>query len=250
MNPSTLTLPTLSLCGLALLAACVTAPADAAAKAAEPVAKVAPEGAPPVRKLPHKEGERVPVTIYEFRSGIYELPARGSTDMFITALIQNGTFRVVERNQLNQSVIAEKQLNSQGLSTGTSGAQKLRGAEYIFEGAITEANSSETQRSGSVGVAGMTVSGGKNRDVIAVDVRIVDAATGDVLDAVTVRKAIKSDSKGVSGVGNLLGTFLSKRGVDTTYTPDVNIQQQRKESLDEALRTAIAEAITQLAARF
>jgi len=122
----------------------------------------------------------------------------------------------------------EKQLNSQGLSSGQSGRKKLRGAQYIFEGAITEANSGEKQNSSAVGIAGMSVTGGSNADAISVDVRIVDAENGDVLDSVTVRKTIKSASKGVSGIGNLIGTVLSRRHVDTTYAPDVNVQQQRK----------------------
>ncbi len=241
----TLTSTAASLCMLALLCGW----SDLPAREAPTVDQAAPD-TPPVKKLPHKAGEPVAVTIYEFRSSINELPARGSTDMFITALSQNAAFHVVERSQLNQSVMAEKQLNAQGLSTGNGGKKKLRGAQYIFEGTISEANSSELQRSSSVGVAGMSVSGGSNRDVIAVDVRIVDASTGDVLDSITVRKSIKSDSKGVSGIGNLLSTVLSRHHADTTYTPDVNVQQQHKESLDQALRAVIAEAVSQLSARF
>ncbi len=249
MNRSAPILKFISLCLVVHVCASADLPAREKPKVDQPEA-AATAAAEPAKKLPHKAGEPVAVTIYEFRSSINELPARGSTDMFITALSQNPAFRVVERSQLNQSVMAEKQLNSQGLSTGSTGRKKLRGAQYIFEGTISEANSSETQRSSTVGVAGMSVSGGSNRDVIAVDVRIVDAANGDVLDSVTVRKAIKSASKGVSGIGSLIGTVLSRRHVDTTYTPDVNVQQQRKESLDEALRSVITDAVTQLATRF
>src|SRR5262249_17226096 len=122
--------------------------------------------------------------------------------------------------------------------------------EYLFEGTISEANASETQRSGQVSVAGMAVGGGKNRDVIAIDVRIVEASTGDILDSVTVRQAIKSDSANVSGIGNLLSTVMAQKGVSSPYTPDVNLAQQRKQSLDGALRSVINEAVAQLATRF
>jgi len=40
-----------------------------------------------------------------FRSSVGEITARGSTDMFTTALIQSGQFRVVERSRLNDGVI-------------------------------------------------------------------------------------------------------------------------------------------------
>ncbi len=203
-----------------------------------------------LKSLPRKAGERIAVSIYEFRSSVGEIPARGSTDMFKTALVQSGQFRVVERSRLNEGVIREKQLNAAGLSTGKAGAEQLTGARYIFEGSITEANASQTQRSAGVAVAGMELSGSSNKDVIGIDVRIVDVASGDVVDVVTVRKSVASDSVGVSGIGNVIGTVLARKGKNTAYVPDVQLQQQRKESLDVALRAAIDQAVIELAGRF
>lgn len=193
--------------------------------------------------------KRVPVAIYEFRSSVTEIPARGATDMFIDALVHNGQFRVVERSQLNQSLLVEKQLAQQGISAPEDN-KPLRAARYLFEGTISEANASEDQHSGAFAIAGMSIGRGKNKDVVAIDVRVVDAHTGDILDTVTVRKAVKSDSSSVSGVGNLLGTVLAKHGKDTTYTPNVDSQSQHKESIDATLREAINEAVTQLATKF
>ncbi|MEP7140379.1 MAG: CsgG/HfaB family protein [Caldimonas sp.] len=203
-----------------------------------------------LKKLPRKAGERVTVSIYEFRSSVGEIPARGSTDMFKTALVQSGQFRVVERSRLSEGVIREKQLNASGLSTGRAGAEPLTGARYIFEGSITEANASQTQRSAGFAVAGMEMNRSTNKDVIGIDVRIVDVASGDIVDVVTVRKSIASDAAGVSGVGNLIGTVMGHKGRSTAYVPDVHLQQQRKESLDVALRAAIDQAVIELAARF
>jgi len=203
-----------------------------------------------LKKLPRKAGERIAVAIYEFRSSVGEIPARGSTDMFKTALVQSGQFRVVERARLNEGVMREKQLNASGLATGKAGSEQLTGARYIFEGSITEANASQTQRSAGFSVAGMELSGSSNKDVIGIDVRIVDAASGDIVDVVTVRKVVASDSAGGSGIGNLVGTMLAKKGKSTTYVPDVQLQQQRKESLDVALRAVIDQAVVELAGRF
>ena len=204
----------------------------------------------PVPKLPRKPGKPVTVTIYEFRSGVSEIAAGASTDMFITALVKDGTFQVVERAQFTQSLVAEKQLNGQGLTTGKNASKKLLGVDYIFEGSISEANAAERQSAGSVGVAGMSVSRGATRDVIAIDVRIVDAATGQVRDAVTVKREIRTKSSGIAGVGSFVGSLLSRKGADPTLAPDVNVQTQRKASVDEALRAAIADSVAQLAARF
>ncbi len=202
-----------------------------------------------LKKLPRKAGERIAVAIYEFRSSVGEIAARGSTDMFKTALVQSGQFRVVERARLNEGVVREKQLNASGLSTGKAGTEHLTGARYIFEGSITEANASQTQRSGGFSVAGMEVSGSSNKDVIGIDVRIVDVATGDVVDVVTVKKSVASDTAGISGIGNLVGTMLAKKGRSTTYVPDVQLQQQRRESLDVALRAVIDQAVIERAGR-
>ena len=202
-----------------------------------------------LKRLPRKPGELVAVSIYEFRSTVGEIPARGSTDMFKTALVQSGQFRVVERARLNEGVIREKQLNASGLSSGTSATQVLTDAKYIFEGAITEANASETQRSGAFRVAGAEFGGSSNKDVLGIDVRVVDVASGEIVNVVTVRKSVASDTTSVSGIGNLIGSVLSRKGKNTTYVPDIQMQQQRKESLDVALRAALDQAVIELAAR-
>jgi curli biogenesis system outer membrane secretion channel CsgG len=204
-----------------------------------------------LKKLPRKQGERVAVSIMEFRSAVTEIPTRGATDMFKTALVQSGQFRVVERARLDQGVLREKQLGAQGLTAGKGAQQLLREAQYLFEGAITDASPSETQRSGAIGIAGAEFAGGSNRDHIGIDVRVVDVASGDIVDVVTVRKSIAGDSAAVSGLGSLLATVRSAAGKAVSpYTPDVRFEQKRKESLDQALRAAINEAVAVLSQRF
>lgn len=203
-----------------------------------------------IKALPRKPGELTAVTIYEFRSSVTEIPARGTTDMFKTALVNSGQFRVVERARLNEGVIREKQLNASGLSGGKSAQDKLTEARYVFEGAITQANAGETQRGGAVGLAGAQVGHSTNRDVIGIDVRVVDVASGTIVAVVTVHKAIGSDTASVSGIGSLIGTVLAQQGRSTAYVPDVQLQQQRKQSVDVALRAAIDQAVIELAARF
>ena len=66
-------------------------------------------------------GERLPVTIYEFRSGVAAVNGAAATDMFKTALVKTGRFRVVERARLNEGVVREKQLNAGGRADGQAG---------------------------------------------------------------------------------------------------------------------------------
>jgi curli production assembly/transport component CsgG len=227
----------------ALLAGCAATPA------AEPPRVDSAASTQKLQQLPRKTGERVAVSIYEFRSTVGDIPARGGTDMFKTALVESGQFRVVERARLNEGVVREKQLNASGLTTGSSAAQPLLDAKYIFEGAITEANAGQTQRSAAFNLGGAELGASKGTDVLAIDVRVVEVATGELVNVVTVRKTIVSDSTSFSGIGSLIGTVLAGKGRNAAYVPDLRLQQQRKESIDLALRAVIDEAVIQLASR-
>ena len=240
--------PGIAITAIASIAALVAGCADVPVQ--EPARVDAAASTRQLKALPRKTSELIPVSIYEFRSTVSEIQARGATDMFKTALVNSSQFRVVERARLNEGVIREKQLNAGGLSAGRSATQKLTEARYLFEGAITQANAGETQRAGAFGIAGAQIGGSTNRDVIGVDVRVVEVGTGDIVAAVTVQKAITGDSVNVSGIGSLIGTVLAQRGKSTTYVPDVQLQQQRKQSLDVALRAAIDQAVAELAERF
>ena len=72
-----------------------------------------------LESLPPKPlDQRVPVTIYEFHSGVQSVSVTAATDIFTTALVKSSQFRVVERQRLSQGVILEKQLNAAGQATG------------------------------------------------------------------------------------------------------------------------------------
>jgi curli production assembly/transport component CsgG len=199
-----------------------------------------------LENLPRAEGERSVVTIYEFRSSVQEIQAIAATDMFTTALIKSGAFVVAERQRLNMGVALEKQLNAQGQTTGSAAAHQLAGADFIFEGTVTEANASES-KTGVGGVfrgLGLETSGEKA--VIGVDVRVVRADTGEVLDAVNVRKPVKSRGLSVSGIGSLVQGMTKKN----LQGADAGVSHEGREGVDEALRACIEEAVYELVKRY
>jgi curli biogenesis system outer membrane secretion channel CsgG len=204
-----------------------------------------------LESLPPKPFEqRVPVTIYEFHSGVPSVSVGAATDMFTTALIRCGQFRVVERQRLSQDVVREKQLNAAGQSDGDSAQKQLHGARYIFEGTVSEANASENQKQGGVNIGGLSLGGGHSHDTIGVDVRIVDADTGDVLDSISVTKQLSDSSAGIGGTAALVSTLASLRGrVANPLTPDVNYQSSHQESVDKALRDCIEASVLALIKR-
>ena len=232
-----LALHRLALLGAAFLpAACSTA------------GPLAPPPAPP--RLARR-GDRVAVSIVEFRSSVGEVSARGATDMFATALVASGRFQLVERARLNEGVWREKQINAAGQSGGKGGRVKLRAAEFLFEASVTELNAGETQTQGGIQVGGLQLGGSSSTDTLGIDVRIVDAASGEVRDALSLRRELASTSTQVGGVGVLVQTVRAARGRSTSpLVPDLSYQTSRKASVDLALRGLIGDAVAQLAARF
>lgn len=201
--------------------------------------------------LPAKPLEqRVPVAIYEFHVGVPDVTVAAATDIFTTALIESHQFRVVERNRLNQGVIIEKQLNGAGQTSGNLAQQKLREARYIFEGTVSEANAGANQNQGGINIGGLSLGGGKNKDTIAIEVRILDAATGDVLDSVSVSKVLNDTNVGIAGTAAFANTIASMRGHSANpLTPDLQVQSSHKESVDKALRSCIESAVLALIQR-
>lgn len=199
-----------------------------------------------LESLPRRTGDRMAVTIYRFRSTVPEIGADNATDMFITALIKSGAFRVLERQQMNEGLMTEKELNAQGMTTGDTSERLLTGADYIFEGAITEANPDESRTGlgGTFRGLGVETSGAKAE--IGLDIRVVDARTGEVLDAVNVRKKIKEGGFSVKGIGSFAQSFTKKKLMGA----DASIAREKKEGIDKALRACIEEAIYELVSRY
>ena len=199
---------------------------------------------------PKPLNQRVPVSIYAFRSEVQEVANNGATDMFMSALVHCGQFRVVERARVNEGALQEKRMNGSGMTTGSSAQKKLRGARYLFEGAVTEANAGQDANQGGINIGGLTLGGGKGKDSIAVDVRILDAETGDVLDAVSVKIPVKSSSVGVSGTAALAETVAEMHGKSANgLTPDVNVQKSHRDGVDATVRAAIDTAVLQIVKR-
>jgi curli biogenesis system outer membrane secretion channel CsgG len=192
--------------------------------------------------LKRQQGQRKVVTIYQFRSGVPEVSAQNATDMFTTALIKSGQFAVAERQRLNEGVIREKQLNAQGKTTGSIASQQLAGADYIFEGSVTEANRNKSQSGIGATFQGLGVNTNSAQGEIGLDVRVIDANNGVVLDAINVRKAIKQGNTSVSGIGS----FLQKRTGNNLQGADLSVSGGSKDGVDAAVRECIEEAIFQI----
>jgi len=118
-------------------------------------------------------------------------PGDGMADMLTTALVQSGKYVVIERSEISQ-ILDEIKMGQTGAVTAQSAVQagKLLGVEVAIMGAITEFGHSQSGQAGEIG--GFKLGVGDQKAVVAVDIRMVNTTTGEILIAETVRKEKKS----------------------------------------------------------
>jgi curli biogenesis system outer membrane secretion channel CsgG len=138
----------------------------------------------------------------------------GLSAMLTTALIESDRFIVLERGSLS-TVMGEQQLAANGLTNAESGAQagNLFGAQLLIMASVTEFGQNNSGGGFSIGFTGSDLGGAISpqfsKGYVGIDVRIVDATTGQVVKSYTVREKIKSSAlagninfKGFSFGGN------------------------------------------------
>ena len=190
------------------------------------------------------------VTVYEVTSSVTEVEARAATSMFTTALIKSKQFRVMERSKIANGVAREREMNQTGVTSGTSATKQIKGANVIFEATISEATAAKATSSGGFSIGGMQLGGGSTKDEVGMDVRVLSVGTGEVLDAINVRKEVAGSQNSVSGIGSLLGTLAANSGQDMQgMNPDASFQSAHKEGMDRAVRALMEQAIFELAQR-
>lgn len=117
-------------------------------------------------------------------------------DVIVTELVKAGKFRVIERSQL-EAILREKNLALEGdvdASTAVK-AGKLLGVKYLLTGAVTEYGNTD------VAGGGFGVSAGKRKFVAAMNARLIDTSTGEIVWADEARAEEASVRVSVFGVG-------------------------------------------------
>jgi curli biogenesis system outer membrane secretion channel CsgG len=167
--------------------------------------------------------------------GQYDI-GKGMADQVVDALVNDGSFRVIERKKLD-TVLAEQDF-AQSDRADPSAAKlakvgKVLGVKYIIAGSITKfANES---RGGSVRVKGIGLGGKKAKSEVALTARVIDATTGEILISA---KGLGESSKG-GGASFSSGSF----GVGT------NSEEWRNSGLGEAQEKACNAFVTALVAK-
>ncbi|MBL4772471.1 MAG: CsgG/HfaB family protein [Alcanivoracaceae bacterium] len=161
------------------------------------------------------EDDRPVVAVLEFKnetsaywwhSGV----GRELSDMLSNELLGTGVFKVVERKKLN-SVLSEQDLGASGRVSKSSAAKmgKITGAQYLVTGSVASFEESGS-KGGRFSFKGISLGGKKKTAALAIDIRVINATTGEIEYARTVEATSKSSGMSIGlsrgGFGGSLGS--------------------------------------------
>jgi len=118
--------------------------------------------------------------------------SQGASEMLITALDRSRQFRVLDRVTFKNLMTEQDLRGKKRLAENDPYPEinKLIGARYIIEGAITEYNCDVITMGGGLKIVGI---GGKTkfaRATAAIDLRVIDTTTGEVVKTLSMKDRI------------------------------------------------------------
>lgn len=150
------------------------------------------------------------------------------TEMVITELVNSNMFIVVERGAID-NVIREQDFGSSGrVREGTEAKiGNILGAQVLVKGAVTEFSQKESGGAGGIAIKGILVGGKTSTGHVAIDLRLIDSTTGQILQSHRAEGKIKD-------TGLVAGAALSGVAFGGTSF--------KKTSLGKATREAVTKA--------
>jgi curli biogenesis system outer membrane secretion channel CsgG len=138
-------------------------------------------------------------------AGLYWWHANVATelqDMLSSELVSTRAFQVLERKEIG-AVLSEQDLSASGRVSKSTlvKMRQIKGAKYLIAGTVAAFEQSAS-KGGKVRFKGLSVGGKKDKTYIAVDVKVIDAETGEIVDARTIEASAK---------GKAIGAGLSLR---------------------------------------
>jgi len=162
---------------------------------------------------------------------------QGATDMLITALARSRQFNVLDRSSLGD-FMNEQQLQAEDRLAFGEGPDlgEMKGADYVLEGAITEYQVDKTSGGMGISVGGV---GGSTETAVArtaIDLRLVDTTTAEVVWARSLKDEIEGERVGVQAF-----SFMGDNVVE------FETGEGKQEVINLVVRTLLEEAVFDLA---
>ena len=130
-------------------------------------------------------------TVHSYVAGLYGSDVdigKGVATMLVTELVQNGTYTIIERTQVER-ILNEHNLQQEGQLDASTAATlgRLLGADAIIIGSITQFGSDDKKLSaggGGIHLGGIGLGGlgrKSSKATVVIDARIVNIGTGEIL---------------------------------------------------------------------
>lgn len=178
------------------------------------------------------------IAVTEFRNESGAAWWRGGVGWELAGMLTNelaatGDFKVVERNKI-EDVLSEQNLAASGRVSPGTGAKigKLTGAQYLVTGTVTAYEEETASTGGGISFGGVSLGGKSEKAYLAIDLRVINATTGEV-DFV---RTIEGNAK---GGGMSIGLYRGGFGG--------SLSQENKTPAGKAIRAALVEATDYLA---
>jgi curli biogenesis system outer membrane secretion channel CsgG len=180
----------------------------------------------------------VAVTDFEYGTidnwwGQYDI-GKGMADQVVNALLEDGSFRVIERKKLD-TVLAEQDFTNSDRADPKTTIKlgKVLGVRYIITGSITKF--STEKRGAGMRVKGIGIGGSKAKSEVALTLRVIDTTTGEIM--------ISAKGLGESNKGG--GFDFSKGG----FGVGTNAEEWRNSALGQAQEQACNQVVVAIVAK-
>ena len=152
---------------------------------------------------------------------------RDLQDMLASELVSLKAFRVLERKEL-EAVIGEQDLGASGRIKKSTRSKigNITGAKYLIAATVSAFEKGVSGTKGGVGFKGISLGGKKEKAYMAIDLKVIEVETGEIVEARTVEATAKS---GGLGGGLRVGGFSG------------NLAKEKKTPTGKAIRACIME---------
>lgn len=136
--------------------------------------------------------EKPSMAVLDFRNTTYASwwrtgVGRDLAGMLTNELASSKKFQMIERQKL-ASVLGEQDLAASGRVSGSKAAQmgKMVGAQYLVTATVSAYEENVNKQGAGISYKGISLGGKRNKAYIAVDLRVVDSTSGEIIETRTV----------------------------------------------------------------
>ncbi|MGI8672085.1 MAG: CsgG/HfaB family protein [Luteitalea sp.] len=188
-------------------------------------------------------------SVQQWWSGNWDI-GKGVADMLVDEMVNDGSFRVIERKRLD-AVLAEQNFSNSERADPSAGEiakiGKALGVKYLVVGSITKFGTENR----NLGVGGGAFGGGrfglgkvgtsKGKATVALTVRVIDTSTGEIM--------VSSKGQAESARSGLLLGGGGGGGVGGAGSVEMGSSDFRETILGEATEKAVTQVMTTLVAK-